>query len=182
MPVTSFVIISFLVVAVSTVALLMRNPLATKVTTSKIAEKLKGADWVQNHWKAGLFLFGINAGLFFFTGFLLYLLMYFLVPLFHITIMVVAVVVSLLFWSVAGASWKGTKGNRIKASAVGSSFYALLALGFVYMLMTLQPAYPGEDTFMRAIGVMFGIIVAVTAFVSCFLITGFAAGRKTNSL
>lgn len=86
------------------------------------------------------------------------------------------------FLVVAGASWKGTKGNRIKASAVGSSFYAWLALGFVYMLMTLQPAYPGEDTFMRAIGLMLGIIVAATAFVSCLLITGFAVGSKIDSL
>ncbi|BAU27290.1 hypothetical protein DFP93_11318 [Aneurinibacillus soli] len=71
MPITSLVIIGFLAVVVSTIALLIRNPFAKKVTTSKMAEKLKGTDWFQSHWKAGLFLFGINAGLFFGTGFLL---------------------------------------------------------------------------------------------------------------
>lgn len=177
---TLLILIGVIAVAVSTVVLLMRNPLVDKVNaSSKLARKLRTTGWFRNHWKVGLFLFGVNAGLFLLTGFLLYLLVYLLIPVIHLFIMFAAVAVSILFWIAVRVSWQGTWVNRMKASALGSSFYLVLALGFVYKLVTLQPPYPGDDTCMgSAIGLVFGAIVAVTACIVCFLITGFATERK----
>lgn len=58
-------------------------------------------------------------------------------------------------------------------AAIGSSFYSILTLLFAYQLVTLEPLYPGDDPFMRALGLYIGIIVTVVAFLSSFIITGF---------
>lgn len=39
------------------------------------------------------------------------------------------------------------------------------------------PAYPGEDTFMSAMGFIFGIVVTTVAFVVCLMFTGFSHVR-----
>ncbi|MEC5186639.1 hypothetical protein GGQ77_000370 [Geobacillus thermodenitrificans] len=53
--------------------------------------KLKSAKWFQNHWLGGIFLFAINVVLFFSTGLVLYLLLYFPIPFVHLTVMILAV-------------------------------------------------------------------------------------------
>ena len=61
---------------------------------------------------------------------------------------------------------------------IGSSFYGVLSILFIYWLVTLEPSYPGEDTFMQAIGLMLGTIVTTVAFITCFIITGYTAIGK----
>ena len=91
-----------------------------------------------------------------------------------------AVIGSLFLWIIINKGWQGTKRNRLKMGAVGSSFYIILSLLFFYMLVTLKPSYPGEDTFMRAIGLNLGIAVTTVAFISCFVLTGFSNKKDIN--
>jgi len=146
-----------------------RNPLVKRLVKGK---------WFQNHWLAGLSLFGINAGLFFLAIALLYLLMYLMIPYIHLGIMALAVIASLYVWIVINKAWNGTKRNRLKLGAVGSSFYFLVTIVFVYMIMTLEPHYPGEDTFMRFIGLFFAAFVTTVAFFTCFMMTGFSKIKR----
>ncbi len=66
------------------------------------------------------------------------------------------------------------KKNRFKLGFIGSSFYLILTIVFIYGFMSLKPAYPGEDTFMSAIGLVFAIIVTAIAFIACLVYTGFS--------
>lgn len=128
---------------------------------STLIFKLKNAMWFQNHWLSGIFLFAMNAVLFFSTALLLYVLTYFLIPFVHLFVMIFAIIGSLFLWIIINKAWRGTKRNRLKMGAVGSSFYIILSLIFIYMLVTLKPSYPGEDTFMGAIGLVLGIVVTI---------------------
>lgn len=140
---------------------------------NKLVHKLKNTMWFQNHWLSGIFLFVMNGVLFFLTGLVLYLLMYFLIPYIHLLIMFCAVIGSIFLWILINKAWQGSKRNRLKIGIVGSSFYIFLTCIFLYLLVTLKPSYPGEDTFMGAIGLVFAIIVTIVAFITCFVITGF---------
>ncbi|ETI68268.1 hypothetical protein [Neobacillus vireti] len=141
---------------------------------NRLVSMLENTKWFQNHWIAGLFLLSMNAVLFVLTGSLLYLLMYLFIPFVHLLVMVFAVIGSIFLWIVINKAWQGTERNRLKVGAVGSSFYIFLTIFFSYWFATLKPSYPGEDTFMGAIGLIFAIIVTTVAFISCFVITGFS--------
>lgn len=139
-----------------------------------LIHKLENAMWFQNHWLSGIFLFLMNAGLFLLTALFLYGLTYFFIPFVHFLVMFFAVIGSLFLWVIINKSWQGTKRNRLKMAAIGSSFYIILSLLFLYMLMTIKPFYPGEDTFMREIGLNMGLVVTTVAFISCFVFTGYS--------
>lgn len=157
------------------------KPLTGKIGgNNKLVHKLKDTKWFQNHWLAGIFLFILNAILFFSTGLVLYVLTYFLIPFVHLFVMLFAVIVSIFLWTLICMAWQGTKRNRLKMGGIGSSFYIFLTFIFVYWLVTLKPSYPGDDTFMGAIGLFFTIIVTSVAFITCFVITGFLKKEKFN--
>lgn len=145
---------------------------------SKLGQRLKKASWFQNHWQAGALLFIMNAVLFLTAILLLYGLMFIIIPFTHLLVMISAVIASLFVWATINKVWQGTKRNRLKMAAVGSSFYLMLTLLFVYRLVTLQPAYPGDDPFMQAIILFMIIIVSTTAFIMCLAFTGFRNGEK----
>lgn len=147
---------------------------------NKLVHRLKNARWFQNHWLSGIFLFAMNAVLFFSTGLVLYVLMYFVIPFVHLIVMFFAVIGSILLWVIINKAWQGTKRNGLKMGAIGSSFYIFLTFLFVYWFVTLTPSYPGEDTFMRAIGLVFAIVVTTVAFITCFVITGFSKKKIAN--
>ncbi|WP_462413562.1 hypothetical protein [Neobacillus sp. Marseille-QA0830] len=140
---------------------------------NRMLQMLGRAKWYQNHWFAGAFLFGMNAALFGLTILILLLLSYFIIPFVHLLVLFFAVWGSIMLWVIINKSWQGTKPNRLKLATVGSSFYVLANLSFVYWLVTLEPAYPGEDTFMRSIGLVLAIVVTAVAFIACFIFTGF---------
>lgn len=141
---------------------------------NKLVHKLKNAKWFQNHLLSGLFLFIMNAILFFLTVIILYVLMYLVIPFAHILVMFLAVIGSIFLWICINQAWQGTKRKRLKMGIVGSGFYVLLTVIFLFWLVTLKPSYPGEDTFMGAIGLVFAIIVSLVAFTTCLVITGFS--------
>ncbi|CRK80251.1 hypothetical protein [Neobacillus massiliamazoniensis] len=154
--------------------LLFKNPIIGLIgENNNLIIKLRNAKWFQNPWFSGAFLFVINAVLFFLTVLVLYVLMYFFIPFVHLIVMFIAVIGSIFTWIIINRAWQGTKRNRLKMGAIGSGFYLFLTLIFVYRLVTLKPSYPGDDTFMGAIGLFFSIIVTVVAFVTCLFITGF---------
>jgi hypothetical protein len=69
-PTTAFAPSALALSAISFIAifvlLLFKNPLIEKVSFNyKMIQKLKNATWFQNHWRTGVFLFFINAVLFF---------------------------------------------------------------------------------------------------------------------
>lgn len=141
---------------------------------NKLVDKLKNAKWFQNHWLSGIFLFFMNAILFFSTVLVLFGLMFLLIPNIHLLVMLLAVIGSIFLWIFINKAWQGTKRNRLKMGIVGSSFYIFLTFMFVYWLVTLKPSYPGDDTFMAAIGLDIAIIVTIVAFITCLIITGFS--------
>ncbi|PMC39056.1 hypothetical protein CJ195_03705 [Bacillus sp. UMB0899] len=145
---------------------------------NSLVNQLGQRHWFQNQWLAGLSLFGLNAVLFFLTGGVLYGLMFLLIPYIHLVIMILAVIVSIYLWVVINKAWEGSKVNRLKLGAVGSSFYLILTIVSIFMMITLEPQYPGEDTFMRFIGLFFSGFVTAVAFFTCFFITGFSKSRK----
>ncbi|WP_391209563.1 hypothetical protein [Psychrobacillus sp. L4] len=147
---------------------------------NKLVFKLKNAIWFQNHWFSGIFLFIMNAVLFFSTVLMLYILAYFSIPFIHLLVMIFAVIGSILLWIIINKASLSTKKNRWKMATVGSSFYIILTLMFIYWLVTLKPSYPDEDTFMKAIGLVLGVIVTMVAFISCFVITGYPNKKAGN--
>jgi hypothetical protein len=147
---------------------------------NKLVHKLKNAMWFQNHWLSGIFLFVMNAVLFFSTGLMLYVLTYYLIPFIHLLVMIFAVIGSIFLWMIINKAWQSTNRNRLKMATVGSSFYVISSFLFIYWLVTLKPSYPGEDTFMRAIGLVLGVIVTTVAFISCFVITGYSNKKSVN--
>lgn len=142
--------------------------------------KLKNAVWFQNYLLSGMFLFIMNAILFFSTAHLIYILTYFLIPYVHLLVMILAVIASIFLWIILNKAWQGTRRNCFKMAAVGSSFYLILSLILTYMLVTLEPSYPGDDTFMRAIGIVMGILVTTVAFISCLFFIEFSNKKNLN--
>ncbi|WP_088066756.1 hypothetical protein [Gottfriedia luciferensis] len=136
--------------------------------------KLQNANWFQNKWKSGLFLFGMNASLFFISCLCIYLIMFLLIPFLHLFVMLFAVIGSVYMWIIINNAWQGTNKNRIILGLVGSSFYVIMSLIFLYKIVNLKPSYPGEDTFMSFIGLAIAIVVTTVAFITCLIFTGFS--------
>nr|WP_245203841.1 hypothetical protein [Ammoniphilus resinae] len=172
----------FLFVGLLTVffTLLFKRPLIDTLGENTLVHKLHNANWFQNHWLSGVFLFVMNAALFFLTGLILYGVTYLSIPFIHLLIIILAVIGSIFLWITINQAWQGTNRNRLKMGFVGSSFYGALTLLFAYWLVTLEPSYPDEDCFMDAIGLVLGIIVTTVAFLSCLMITGFAHKKATG--
>lgn len=135
--------------------------------------------WFSNPWYSGIFLFFVNVLLFGSTAFLLIFLTKFTIPFLHIFIMIAAVGLSILTWKTISRSWHGTKKDRIKMGMVGSSFYLFLTIWIVYEWYNLKPAFPGDDTFMAAVGVTFGFIVSIVAFITCLTLS-ISTNKLTN--
>ncbi|MFJ7738357.1 hypothetical protein ACIQ2D_18740 [Lysinibacillus sp. NPDC097287] len=139
---------------------------------NKVVHKLKNAVWFQNHWYAGMFLFVMNATLFLSTGLILYILIYISIPFIHWLVIILATIGSFFVWVIIHKAWQSTNRSRVKMGAIGSSFYVLLSMVFMYWSWTLEPSYPDEDTFMKGLVLMIGVLIATIAGVSCFIFTG----------
>ncbi|MEH7384167.1 hypothetical protein V7147_01960 [Bacillus sp. JJ1521] len=157
-----------------------RNKLGNFIgPNNRIVKKLSGYDWFQNPWLNGLFLFVLNGLLFGTTLLIIYGTGLLMIPYIHLFFMVAAVIVSLVSWMIVLHAWKGNKKGGILRGFIGSSFYLILTLVFVYMIVTLEPQFPGDDTFMAFIGLVMGITVTLVAFITCFLFTGLFEKKET---
>lgn len=160
-------------------ALFFKQSIVEKIgSNNKLVTYLKRAGWFQNHWQAGLFLFAMNAVLCSLTSLLLYGVIYLAIPYIHLIIMLLSVIASGFLWIIIYHAWQGSRKNRLKLGFVGSSFYLMLTIAFVYWFMTLEPTYSGEDLFIAAVGLIMAIVITAIAFITCFAYTGFA--KKGN--
>ena len=147
---------------------------------NKFVKNLQKTKWFQKSYWSGSLLFLVNAVLFFGTVGILYGLSLFFIPYIHIVVMIVAVVISVWIWTIFSKAFKDRNMGRMVMASVGSSFYFCLTVLFVYMYVSIEPYYPGEDTFMRALGLSLASIVTAVACVTCFVITGFTNKRISN--
>ncbi|MHC0039416.1 hypothetical protein [Pseudoneobacillus sp. C159] len=160
---------------------LIRNGMNSVIgENNKLVSLLKKSKLVQHYWLAGIFIFLMNALLFFLTGGLLVVIQYLSIPFIHLLIMFLAVILSVFFWLLVNLSWQGEGSGRLKMGTIGSSFYFFLTIWFIYKYVTLEPKYPGEDTFMASIGLLFGLIVTTVACIACFIFTGIQKGNNRN--
>jgi hypothetical protein len=157
--------------------ILFKNNILSSISSeNKLSQKLQNTKWFENHFFSGGFIFITNA--IFFSLVIIFLLNFPGITMLDFFIMGGATLLSIWFWSLINRSWKGSKGNRIKMASIGSSFYILVGLFFLYKLMTLKPSYPGDDTFMAGLGLLFAIVVSSVAWITCFLFTAFPKKEK----
>jgi hypothetical protein len=138
---------------------------------------LRGKKVFQHYWLAGIILFLMNALVFFLTMIILYVIQSFSIPFMHLVVMLLAVASSIYFWLLVNLNWQGEAKDRIKVGVIGSSFYLFLTVFFIFKYVTIKPMFPGDDTFMKSIGFMFGIMITSVAFVTCFSLTGLVRGK-----
>lgn len=120
MSLTLFLFIGFIGVFLVT---FLKRPLINLLGEDNfLINRLKNAEWFQNYWLARLFLFIMNAILFFSTTVIIYLLSYFLIPYVHLLVMVLAVIGSIFLWIIINKTWQGTKRNRLKLAVIGMTF------------------------------------------------------------
>jgi hypothetical protein len=138
---------------------------------------LRGKKVFQQYWLAGIILFFMNALLFLLIMIILYVIQSISIPFLHLVVMLLAVVSSMYLWLLVNLNWQGEARERVNVGFIGSSFYLLLTVFFIFKYVTIKPMFPGDDTFMKSIGFMFGIIVTSVAFVTCFSLTGLVRGK-----
>lgn len=137
---------------------------------NKLVNTLKNTRWFQSYWYAGLFLFMMNAILFLSTGFLLFYVVR--QSFYQVLVISVAILGSFFVWGIIHKAWQSKNRKHLKMGAIGSSFYVLLSMVFMYWSWALEPSYPGEDTFMKWLGLLIGVFITMVAGVSCFIFTG----------
>ncbi|MBM4764597.1 hypothetical protein [Bacillus sp. B15-48] len=173
---TLYLFVGFIVVLI----LLLNRNLVLKLISSDsiLVRKLSGANWFQNPWKSGEFLFVLNALLFSSALLLIFGAGFLLIPFLHLFVMIAAVLSSLYLWIVIHKSWRGEWKERLLQGLIGSSFYLVLTLLFTYMIFNIEPDTPYDDNFMQFIGLFIGIFVTLVAFITCFCITGFSSKKQ----
>lgn len=164
------------------IILLFRRSFLTKLVSpiNSIVLKLSTSSWFHHSIWSGLFLFHMNALLFGITAALLYLLTYFFIPYLHLAIMLLAILASLFVWiSIYHADTKNKK-DRLIMSFIGSGFYLLLFAYAVFRIFmpTIGVGASENDQFMEFIGMFFLSIIAFTAWIVCFVITGLYCKQK----
>ncbi|WP_146223187.1 hypothetical protein [Ureibacillus chungkukjangi] len=147
---------------------------------NKFVKSIQRVSWFQKSYLAGIMLLLVNAVLFFGSLGILNALMIYFGLYVHFFVMLVAVVLSIGSWIIVNKAWNGSNRGRIVIAGIGSSFYFVLTILFVYRYMSIEPYYPGEDTFMRALGLTLAGITTVIAWITCFVITGFSSMHKSN--
>ncbi|RST58550.1 hypothetical protein [Siminovitchia terrae] len=153
--------------------LIKKQSLIEIVGNHLIVKKLSEKQWFHHKWKSGLFLFVLNAVLFLLAVGLIFLSGLFMIPYLHILIILAATLTSIYLWIAMRVSVQRPKKDQLVMGLVGSSFYVILFLIFLYLFMILEPATPEHDTFMAAIGLMLGMVVSFVAWMTCFFITAF---------
>lgn len=167
---TIYLLFGFMVVL--TLLLNKRRVMNLISSDSIFVKKLSRLNWFQHPWKSGMFLFVLNALLFSSALLLIYGIGFLEIPFLHLFVMIAAVLSSLYLWIVVHKSWRGEWEGRFLQGFIGSSFYLVLTLIFIYMMINLEPDTPSDDNFMQFVGLMMGIFVTLVAFVTCFCITG----------
>ncbi|MBS4196757.1 hypothetical protein [Lederbergia citri] len=165
----------FFLVGIFIIVIILLNKQAFLQLVSEntfLVKKLSESKWFHNKWLSGLFLFSLNAILFFFAVGTLYLTSLLLIPYIHLVFMILATISSIYLWMVIRSADKKQRKDQMIMGGIGSSFYLFLFLGFLYMAITLESSTPENDTFMAFIGLVLAMFVSFVAMTVCFIITG----------
>lgn len=131
--------------------------------SNKIYQRLSSWRWIQNPWFCGTAVFVLNGIIFsLILGLFMLNFLVLLLPLLGIGL-------SFLLWFSVKQVFLGKGLKRYLMSLLGSSFYLMLAIYFLYRLVNLTPQYEGEDTFMAAMGLSIASIITSTAFITGFM-------------
>ncbi|MCA1055674.1 hypothetical protein LCM10_11820 [Rossellomorea aquimaris] len=155
----------FLLLVAIFIAMIRKNGRLYQI---KWIHSMSNHSWYSSPWLVGLFLFAVNVVLFGVTGLVLFGLSLLMIPFLHLFIMLGAVIISILVWMSIATSRSWKKWDRLKIGFVGSSFYLILTIFFFYQWASVEPRFPGDDTFMTALGFMVVAVVTAVAFVTCF--------------
>lgn len=144
----SFSLLSFIALVISFVGLFsLRKYVSTNLDLT-------------NQWIVGGIILIINMFIISITALTLWK---FHIPYAMPLIMIGSPVVSVFAWIYIRASFKKGVGHRLFSILLGQSVYILLFFYFFYKDQHLIPLYPGEDTFMRELGLVVGMVVCACA-------------------
>ncbi|EKP95396.1 hypothetical protein [Thermaerobacter subterraneus] len=158
----------------------IRRSLVDRVQGHGLTRHLLRLPWFHRDTGAGGFLLASNLLLFGAALALLAGVVRLQVPYLHWLVMAGAVVASVYLWLCTAAACRVRGRHSVRVALLGSSPYLFLAAAFSYRLAGLQPAYPGDDLVMAAVGLIAAVLVTAVAFATCLLIVGFS-GRRTRA-
>jgi len=145
--------------------LLIKNSILANINPkSNLSLKFQSTDWFQNPIYSGGFIFFMNAIYFSIALLLIFLSNKAGLHFLYFLIVFAVMFLSIWFWCLINVSWKGRIGERIMMASIGSSFYLLVGLYFLYN-------YLKHNNPSNAFGLLLGIIVSVIACITCFLFT-----------
>ncbi|HEY4392221.1 MAG TPA: hypothetical protein VGN02_12820 [Paenibacillus sp.] len=139
----------------------VRTKVEANPQLSRLAQPLVGS----------LTLFVGNMAIFALIWGLLLVLTYVSIPYIHMLLPVLGVTLSIFFWQFIRTSWQGLGKRRIGMALVGNSFYLILFLYAVIQFITIKPAFEGDDTFMRAFGMVLLGFIALVAYIISLILT-----------
>lgn len=152
-----FLLIGFITLLIAIPYLVKRNK------PNKLFHLLVGLRFSHNPWRFGL-LVALGNLIIFGSVIVMYLLAIVInLGILILLIAIIGIVASIWYWIQIGVTWSGTTRDRVIMSLIGSVFYWLLLITFMYMYLTLTPQFEGDDTFMAAIGLFIGMIISITA-------------------
>lgn len=155
------------------IVLIRKNTLMRRIDGGHWAvRKMMEQNWIHNQWVSGLFLFVLNMVIFGAFIFLFFVSGWLMIPYIHLVIMLGATILSIYLWMAVRVSCRFEKRKQVITGFIGSGFYLMLFIVLFYQFWTLDPGTPEQDTFMAAIGLMFGMVASAVAWLVCFLITG----------
>jgi hypothetical protein len=147
--------------------LLIKNSILANINTkSNLSLKFQSTEWFQNPIYSGGFIFFMNAIYFSIALLLIFLSNKAGLHFLYFLIVFAVLFLSIWFWCLINVSWKGRIGERIMMASIGSSFYLLVGLFFLYKFMNLKSPHTSNG-----FGLLLGTIVSVIAFITCFLFT-----------
>ncbi|MBB2480154.1 hypothetical protein H5P36_08115 [Bacillus sp. APMAM] len=87
----------------------------------------------------------------------------FFIPFSTPIFIVLSPVASVVAWAYIKYCFPNPLLKRLCAILIGQSIYVFLFIYFFYKNQHLEPLYPGEDTFMRGLGLLIGMVVCIAA-------------------
>lgn len=92
------------------------------------------------------------------------------------------VFISFMIWIQMSVSREGTKKEKRIIGGIGSAFYWVLTVYLLLQIFLLPPSSPEQDPFMQFVGLLMGVVISLTAAVSCWVTVYLAKGKPVNPI
>lgn len=92
----------------------------------------------------------------------------------------VGVLISFTIWIQMSISRGGSKKEKRIIGGIGSAFYWVLSVYLLLQIFLLPPSTPEQDPFMQFVGLLMGIVISLTAAVSCWVTVYLAKGKPAD--